>query len=94
MTGPKGQPYVYNTKGWPTGPAIILNTYGWPEGLVISIIHQDAANKSNSNLSMQLQTAGRPLSIKINPKPDKDVVQLTYNDRQSSGFSWSFQYRN
>ena len=29
---------------------------------------------------MQLQTAGRPLSIKINPKPDKDVVQLTHND--------------
>ena len=23
MAGPKGQPYVYNTYGWPEGPAII-----------------------------------------------------------------------
>ena len=48
--------------------------------IVHNIINQDAANKSNSNLSIELQTAGRPLPIKINPKSDKDVVQLTHKD--------------
>ena len=42
MAGPKGQPYVYNTYGWPEGPATgpkcqpyVHNTYGWPEGPTI-----------------------------------------------------------
>ena len=36
MTGSEGQPYVYNTQGWPKGPAILHNTFGWPEGPAIT----------------------------------------------------------